>query len=40
MADPLALYAERWEIGNTRQQVTGVFGLQRLIGSAPQACLL
>lgn len=38
-ADLLALYAERWGIENMFQQVTEVFGLQRLIGSTPQACL-
>lgn len=38
-ADLLALYAERWGIENVFQQVTEVFGLQRLIGSTPQACL-
>ncbi len=38
-ADLLALYAERWGIENMFQQVTEVFGLERLIGTTPQACL-
>jgi hypothetical protein len=36
-ADLLAVYLERWQIENVFQQITEVFELQHLIGSAPQA---
>jgi hypothetical protein len=35
--DLLAVYLERWQIENVFQQITEVFELQHLIGSAPQA---
>jgi hypothetical protein len=37
--DLLWLYHERWGIERTFQKVTEVFGLERLIGGTPQACL-
>jgi hypothetical protein len=37
--DLLTVYAERWGIEKMFQQVTEVFGLQRLIGGLPQACI-
>ena len=36
-ADLLAVYLARWQIEGVFQQITEVFGLQSLIGSAPQA---
>lgn len=38
-ADVLWLYRERWGIERVFQKVTEVFGLERLIGSTPQACI-
>lgn len=38
-ADLLWLYHQRWDIERVFQKVTEVFGLQRLIGSTPQACI-
>src|SRR5207237_1896373 len=35
--DLLAVYLTRWQIENVFQQVTEVFALRHLIGSAPQA---
>ncbi len=35
--DLLTLYLTRWQIENVFQQITEVFGLQQLIGSAPAA---
>ncbi len=37
--DLLWLYGERWGIEQVFQKVTEVFGLQRLIGGSPQACI-
>lgn len=37
--DLLWLYAERWGIEQTFQQVTEVFGLEGLIGGSPKACI-
>jgi hypothetical protein len=37
--DLLKVYAERWGIEHMFQDVTEVFGLKRLIGGTPQACL-
>lgn len=37
--DLLWLYAERWGIEQVFQKVTEVFGLQRLIGGSPKACI-
>jgi hypothetical protein len=37
--DLLWLYAERWGIEQVFQKVTEVFGLKRLIGSSPKACI-
>jgi hypothetical protein len=37
--DLLWLYAERWGIEQVFQKVTEVFGLQRLIGGTPRACI-
>jgi hypothetical protein len=37
--DLLWLYAERWGIEQVFQKVTEVFGLSRLIGSTPRACI-
>jgi hypothetical protein len=37
--DLLWLYAERWGIEQVFQKVTEVFGLERLIGSSPKACI-
>jgi hypothetical protein len=37
--DLLWLYAERWGIEKVFQKVTEVFGLKRLIGSTPKACI-
>jgi hypothetical protein len=37
--DLLGLYQERWGIERMFQKVTEVFGLERLIGGTPQACL-
>lgn len=37
--DLLWLYAERWGIEQVFQKVTEVFGLKRLIGGSPQACI-
>jgi hypothetical protein len=37
--DLLEIYAERWSIEHMFQDVTEVFGLKRLIGGTPQACL-
>jgi len=37
--DLLWLYSERWGIEQVFQKVTEVFGLQRLIGGTPQACI-
>ena len=37
--DLLWLYAERWGIEQVFQKVTEVFGLERLIGGSPQACI-
>ena len=37
--DLLWLYAERWGIEQVFQKVTEVFGLQRLIGGTPKACI-
>jgi len=37
--DLLWLYSERWGIEEVFQKVTEVFGLQRLIGGTPQACI-
>jgi hypothetical protein len=36
-ADLLATYLLRWQIENVYQQITEVFGLERLIGCTPQA---
>ncbi len=38
-ADLLWLYAERWGIEQVFQKVTEVFGLKRLIGGTPKACI-
>jgi hypothetical protein len=38
-ADLLELYKERWGIEQMFQKVTEVFGLERLIGGTPQACI-
>lgn len=38
-ADVLWLYHERWGIERVFQRVTEVFGLERLIGGTPQACV-
>jgi hypothetical protein len=38
-ADLLWLYQERWGIERVFQKVTEVFGLERLIGGTPQACI-
>jgi hypothetical protein len=38
-ADLLWLYHQRWDIEQMFQKVTEVFGLKRLIGSTPQACI-
>jgi len=38
-ADVLWLYQQRWGIERMFQKVTEVFGLKRLIGGRPQACL-
>lgn len=38
-SDLLWLYAQRWGIEAVFQQVTDVFGLKRLIGGTPKACL-
>lgn len=38
-ADLLWLYHQRWDIERAFQKVTEVFGLQRLIGGTPQACI-
>ena len=38
-ADLLGLYQERWGIERLFQKVTEVFGLERLIGGTPEACL-
>jgi hypothetical protein len=38
-ADLLWLYQERWGIERVFQKVTEVFGLERLIGSTPEACI-
>jgi hypothetical protein len=37
--DLLWLYAERWGIEQVFQKVTEVFGLKRLIGGTPKACI-
>jgi hypothetical protein len=37
--DLLWLYAERWGIEQVFQKVTEVFGLKRLIGGSPKACI-
>jgi hypothetical protein len=37
--DLLRLYQERWGIERMFQKVTEVFGLERLIGGTPQACI-
>jgi len=37
--DLLWLYAERWGIEQVLQKVTEVFGLKRLIGGSPKACI-
>jgi hypothetical protein len=37
--DLLWLYGERWGIETVFQKVTEVFGLERLIGGSPKACL-
>jgi hypothetical protein len=37
--DLLWLYHERWDIERMFQKVTEVFGLERLIGGTPQACI-
>ena len=37
--DLLWLYAERWGIEQVFQKVTQVFGLKRLIGGSPKACI-
>lgn len=37
--DLLWLYLERWGIESMFQQVTEVFGLKRLIGGSPKACI-
>ena len=37
--DLLWVYGERWGIEQVFQKVTEVFGLQRLIGGTPQACI-
>jgi hypothetical protein len=37
--DLLWLYAERWGIEQVFQKVTEVFGLNRLIGGSPKACI-
>jgi hypothetical protein len=38
-ADLLWLYHQRWDIERAFQKVTEVFGLRRLIGGTPQACI-
>jgi len=38
-ADLLWLYHQRWDIEQMFQKVTEVFGLNRLIGGTPQACI-
>ena len=37
--DLLWLYAERWAIEQVFQKVTEVFGLKRMIGGSPKACI-
>jgi hypothetical protein len=37
--DLLEMYRQRWDIERVFQKVTEVFGLQRLIGGTPQACI-